>query len=227
MIYNRFLITANLFSNYFTLFPNVVFDVFKQMNPDQLQIIIQCIMWGMEHYEGAISETSAQTLHSLLSNIRQDRKVATKFYHAYLKIILQKLLQTMTDDLHKSVFPLLCDILRQICVDIQNPNVCDDLMASSTSGNGGMTDEGGNTNPNVRHVGQLWSKLLSERFPNLTQQDINNFIMNCFKIALQTKDTKPVHSSSESENAPPFMQQCQDLLVQIKEVHQIKKGSEK
>ena len=202
------------------------FNVFEQMNKEQMQLVINCIMWAHEHIDHQITQYGIKTLSQFLKHIRQitiqqdNGGLITMFYQNFIFLILEKLIHVMTDTLHKSSFAEMCYTLKSICNDI-----------NTNKHLGKLYQDGSNYPSNYEYVASQLSQYIQNKFQHLTNDVTQKFIIGLFQLANNnnnnnggfTPNTSPSkHSSSGNNNSrsnDPYVQHCEDFLVAIRSVH--------
>ena len=159
--------------------------------PSNMQkLVIDSIVWAIKHTERNISETGLEILLALLRNVSSNAQIAQPFYVAFMLPLIQDVFGVLTDRLHKSGFKLQASILMHLCHTTQLGQITAPLHSL-----GGSVD-----NPQFlkEHLGGL----LVKAFPNVTKQQVSNFVYGLFDVSLD-------------QNA--FKQHLRDFLITIKE----------
>ena len=213
---NIFQSTLNMIQSSMDQFPDHRYSFFKflysvtnncfliiiQMNNEQLTLIIQCILWGIEHIDTNICDTSIKTTELFLKNIKKLNNYTIIFYQNYLFQILEKLFNVMTDTLHKSIFPDICKVLYLIFNDIQQINI-------------NFNQNNNNSKNQNDYIANQIQIFLNNKFNHLTNDVINNFILGLFKI------TNNNNNNNNNQNYNIFIKHCNDFLIQIKKIHHV------
>ena len=173
--------------------------------PSHQKMVVDSIVWAFKHTDRAISEMGLEILQDLLKNIssgtqgesaQQGEEFAQGFYQGFLLSLIQEILGIMTDRLHKSGFKLQAGILMSLFHLVQTGQVKIPLFDTEQFPQ--MTD---NTMFLKEHVGHL----LLEAFPNLTTQQIVDFVSGCFDVNVDLSG---------------FKQHLRDFLINVKEYSQ-------
>jgi exportin-1 len=125
-------------------------------------------------------------------NVGRAPNVAQAFYQQYLLSLIQDVFAVMTDRLHKSGFKMHATLLRTMFHIVQNNQVTVPLFDPSTQ-------PPGTTNQSFLR-GHI-SNLLVASFPNLTRNQVHNFVEGMF-------DTKM--------DLPTFKTHLRDFLIELK-----------
>jgi exportin-1 len=125
-------------------------------------------------------------------NVGHAPNVAQAFYQQYLLSLIQDVFAVMTDRLHKSGFKMHATLLRTMFHMVQNNQVTVPLFDPATQ-------PPGTTNQSFLrdHI----SNLLVASFPNLTRNQVHNFVEGMF-------DTKM--------DLPTFKTHLRDFLIELK-----------
>jgi exportin-1 len=159
--------------------------------PAQMQkLVIDSIVWAIKHTERNISETGLEILLALLRNVSSNAQVAQPFYQAFMLPLIQDVFGVLTDRLHKSGFKLQAAILMHMCHSTQLGQITAPLHSLGP----GMD--------NAQFLKEHLGGLLVKAFPNVTKQQVANFVYGLFDVSLD-------------QNA--FKQHLRDFLITIKE----------
>lgn len=203
------------------------FNVFLNMNNEQISMIINCILWAEEHIDIKICEIGVQTLYEFIKNIKRfgngDGKLVHQFYKNFTIIILKKIINVMTDTLHKSIFPQICRVFKLLMNDIQNEAIVGQLYV-------GDDDHKIQYNNNKEFIAHQLNDYFLEQFPHLTNDVNQNLIIGFFQLSTDELDGNFMNGvqniningndgQMKKKKVNVFQQHCEDFLVQIKTVH--------
>ena len=151
---------------------NNCFQGLFNMPLPQQKLLVDSIVWAFKHTERNISETGLDILQELLNNIAPHPQISQPFYMTFLLPLIQDIMVVMTDRLHKSGFKIQAAILMHIFHQVQLGHVA--------------IPNGGPSNPdNAAFLKEHVANLLMASFPNLTKNQVVNFVIGLFDT---TKD---------------------------------------
>ena len=180
-------------ANLFNLLRAINHHCFPALLTDQgnFTLIIESIKWAFKHTERTVAETGLEILHELLLNVSQVPDAAKQpFYRAFVLPLIQDVLAVMTDRLHKSGFKMHATLLRHLFHLVEAGHVTVPLF------------DGGNYPTNQAFMREHVANLLKSSFPNLTHQQVVDFVVGCFDLRM---------------DLPSFKTHLRDFLVQLKE----------
>lgn len=162
--------------------------------PAHLQkLVIDSVVWAIKHTERNISETGLEILLALLQNVSANRQIAQPFFITFMLPLIQDVFGVLTDRLHKSGFKLQASILMHLChATLQQGLIVEPLHTM------GPTSHLSNSQFLQDHLGGL----LVKAFPNVTKQQVGNFVQGLFNLSMDEATFK-VH--------------LRDFLIAIKE----------
>ncbi|KAH8058484.1 hypothetical protein JL721_9505 [Aureococcus anophagefferens] len=147
---------------------------------------------GVKHTERNVADTGLEILYELLLNVGRTVDDAKQpFYRAFVLPLIQDVLAVMTDRLHKSGFKMHATLLRHLFHLVEAGHVTAPLFDDPTkypSNQAFLRD----------HV----ANLLSTSFPNLSRQQIVDFVVGLFDLRM---------------DLPTFKTHLRDFLIQLKE----------
>ena len=159
--------------------------------PEHHKLVVDSVVWAFKHTERTVAETGLEILHELLLNVSQVPDAAKQpFYRAFVLPLIQDVLAVMTDRLHKSGFKMHATLLRHLFHLVEAGHVTVPLF------------DGGNYPTNQAFMREHVANLLKSSFPNLTHQQVVDFVVGCFDLRM---------------DLPSFKTHLRDFLVQLKE----------
>jgi len=171
------------------------FQALFSIPPASFNLIIDSIVWAFKHTERNISETGLNILLEMLKNIAAaGQEVSNAFYKTYFLTLLQDVFYVLTDTFHKSGFKLQAAILMHMFGTIESGAITIPLWDSNTIKDPTMT--------NQRFIREFVITMLRSAFPNLTGNQITNFVIGLF---------------DPNKDLTIFKNHLRDFLVQLKE----------
>jgi len=165
------------------------FPALKAMGPDSFKVVVHSIIWAFKHQMRNISEIGLEITLKLLEQINTDAPdVINSFYQTYFLHLLQDLFFILTDTFHKSGFKKQAQIMTTMFSMVEGGRVTAPLGPDASVDNRTF----------MRHY---VAELLSKSFPNLTQNDVQNFVLGMFQM----------------KDFDSFCNHLRDFLVQLKE----------
>jgi len=166
------------------------FPAFFMIPEQHFKLVIDSIVWAFKHTMRNIAETGLHILEELWKNISQS-EVSTAFYKTYFLSLLQDLFVVLTDTFHKSGFKMQATMIQRMIQSVENMDVVKCPLNTVDP-----------TMDNKVFLRQHVMNLLSVSFPNLTKQQVQEFVFGLF--AFRIGDIK-------------FQSHLHDFLVRIKE----------
>jgi exportin-1 len=133
---------------------NNCFDVFVQLEAENFQTIISCLLWALRHEIMSIHEVGMGAIIAFLTNINRQRDYMEAFYKAFFIKIFNEVLFVATDGLHQNGFSDQAKCLFLLIA------VAGQLPFPLLDG----------TEDNLTQLYGHTAKLMSEEFKNLTLQ---------------------------------------------------------
>jgi len=156
------------------------------------KLIVDSVVWAFKHTERTVAETGLEILHELLLNVGRTADAAKQpFYRSFVPALIQDVLAVTTDRLHKSGFKMHATLLRHLFHLVEAGHVTVPLYET----------EGAYPN-NQAFLRDHVAALLASSFPNLTRQQIVDFVVGLFDLRM---------------DLPTFKTHLRDFLVQLKE----------
>lgn len=120
--------TLSLISNDFSSYPDhrVNFFIFLKavvetcfmallsVPKEQLETVINCMIWSIKHELTSIYEVGLESLLALISKVNTSIELANSFYKVYFMRMFTDVLSVLTDKLHANGFDLQMQILRTL-----------------------------------------------------------------------------------------------------------------
>eukprot|EP00818_Percolomonas_sp_WS_P000424 CAMPEP_0117443390 /NCGR_PEP_ID=MMETSP0759-20121206/4670_1 /TAXON_ID=63605 /ORGANISM="Percolomonas cosmopolitus, Strain WS" /LENGTH=1065 /DNA_ID=CAMNT_0005235363 /DNA_START=185 /DNA_END=3382 /DNA_ORIENTATION=+ len=151
------------------------FQVFFQMEGSDFQLTINSVLWAIKHHNRQSYETGLMMLDELLTNIEQqtNQHLVNEFYKSFFSPILTDIFGVLTDTMHMSGFKYESSILRKL-IGIVSVN------ALSVP----LFDPSKERYPDNRTYSQTFiANRLTNAFPNLRKDEIQNFVVSMFQTA--------------------------------------------
>lgn len=145
---------------------NHCFRVLLSLNPAQLKLIMDSIVWAFRHTERNVAETGLNLLKDLLQQFSMSQ-FATQFYQTYYLTLLQEIFAVMTDTFHKPGFKLHAHILHHLFAILSSPAITGPLWDLTKAPVNAYPD-------NATYVRQHITQFLTGAFPNLTPQQVRH-----------------------------------------------------
>lgn len=101
--------------NFFVFLKSTVdkcFESLLSIPPEQLETIINCMVWSIRHQLISDYEVGLESLLALLSKVNTSLDLANQFYLKYFMRIFNDVLYVLIDKLHENGFELQMQILR-------------------------------------------------------------------------------------------------------------------
>ncbi|KIW05163.1 uncharacterized protein PV09_03714 [Verruconis gallopava] len=162
------------------------FPALLKLDGRQFKLIIDACMWASKHDNREVEGAGLLMCNELISNMSEtDPQICNTFFENFFTSILQDVFFVLTDSDHKSGFKSQANLLAKMfwlveSNKLQGPIYTPDQAPQGTS--------------NRDFLRQFVGTLLSNAFPNLSPQQINNFIdgllanntdQNRFKLILR------------------------------------------
>lgn len=168
-------------TNYFQLISNIVqycFQALFTLSGDNFKVVINSILWGIQHQAPKIAEICLNTLANIIKNINSNQELINQFYSVFLKQICGDIFLVLTDSLHKSGFKLQAEILRQLIFIINSKQL---NVAIETS----CTD-------NKIYIRDYLITALIKSFPNMSKVNVAAFVDEMFAKCIDWESFKTV-----------------------------------
>jgi exportin-1 len=172
---------------------NNCFPALISLQPQHFKLVVDSIVWGLKHQMRNVSEMGLNTLYELFEHVEK-ANVANQFYQAYYLPLLTDILAAMTDTFHKSGFALQVRLLQHMFSVVVSGTLSAPLWDSAR--HTGIND-------NVTFMQQYMAHTLGEAFPNLTANQVQQFVIGVMQLCLK--------------DAAQFKEHMRDFLVQIQE----------
>jgi len=163
------------------------------MSPQNLKLIIDSIVWAFKHTMRNIADTGLNILLELLDNMEKSN-ASNAFYQTYFLNLLQDLFYVLTDTFHKQGFKLQASLLLKMFNAVESGRISAPLWDATKIIDPSMT--------NQKFLRQYVANLLGSSFKNLTQQQVNDFVLGLFDL---------------NKDLAHFKTHLRDFLVKIKE----------
>lgn len=181
MIGTDFLCYPDHRMNYFQLISNIVqycFQALFMLGADSFKVIINSILWGIQHQAPKIAEICLNTLVNILKNINSNQELINQFYSVFLKQICGDIFLVLTDSLHKSGFKLQAEILRQLIFVIESKQLNVAIEASCPD--------------NKMYIRDYLITALITSFPNMSKVNVTAFVDEMFAKCIDWESFKTV-----------------------------------
>lgn len=171
------------------------FQSFFQISSGVFKLIIDSVLWAVKHQHTHIFETGLNILLEMLTNVSRisDVNAQSSFYRSFFLSILHDVFYVLTDTMHKSAFDIEAAILFHLFGILQTGKVS--VPVYDTTGMQSLPS-------NQDYIKNDLANMLPKTFPNLTPQQVYNFITALFE---------------SSNNEEQFKVRLRDFLVQMKE----------
>ncbi|CAI5490079.1 unnamed protein product [Closterium sp. Naga37s-1] len=182
---------------FFSLLRAIACHCFRSLftlSPQQLKLVMDSIVWAFRHTERNIAETGLNLLLEMLSNF-QNSEFCNQFHQTYFLTIEQEIFAVLTDTFHKPGFKLHTLILQHLFCLADSGVLTQPLWDVATLGPTAFPS-------NAAFVCDYTVKLLSTSFPNMTPQEITQFVSGLMTAKADTAT---------------FKNHLRDFLVQSKE----------
>ncbi|KAL7003798.1 Exportin-1 [Sarracenia purpurea var. burkii] len=169
------------------------FPALVRLLSQQLKLVMDSIIWAFRHTERNIAETGLNLLLEMLKNF-QASEFCNQFYRTYFVTIEQETFAVLTDTFHKPGFKLHVLVLQHLFCLTESGSLTEPLWDVTT-----VPYPYPNNSIFVR---EYTTKLLGTSFPNMTTNEVTQFVSGLF----------------ESRNdLSTFKNHIRDFLVQSKE----------
>lgn len=183
--------------NFFSLLhaiTNFCFKCLFSMSPEQVQLVMDSIVWAFRHTERNVAETGLQLLLDLLQHFGES-DYATGFHQRYYFRLMQETFAVLTDTFHKPGFKLHARILHHLfAIVIQGDVIRAPLWD--------VQDKGADAYPsNAMYARNAVTELLCKSFPNMQKPQVEACVNGMF----------------EYREFSQFKHHLRDFLVQTKQ----------
>jgi len=169
------------------------FPALFSIPPEHQKLVVDSVVWAMQHTERNISETGLEILHELLLNVGRTPNVAQGFYQLFLLPLIRDVFVVLTDRGHKSGFKMHATLLLLMCHLVQMNQVTVPLFDVSTAPPG---------QTNAAFLREYISNMLMSSFSNLTKNQVKVFVEGMFDLNM---------------DLPTFKTHLRDFLIELKE----------
>jgi exportin-1 len=176
---------------------NTCFHVLFEMSSEQLQLVVDSIIWAVRHTERNVADVGLKLLFEMLQRFEKKLQDSTKFYRNYYRTLVHEVFAVLTDTFHKSGFKLHVRILHHLFHLVQDTGPIKILLWEKDSVTYGAAPSASN---NKEHVKGYLMDLLTRSFPNLQQLQIHAVVEGLFCL----------------HDVGAFEQHVRDFLVQIR-----------
>ncbi|KAK3239812.1 Exportin-1, partial [Cymbomonas tetramitiformis] len=175
---------------------NNCFQALLTLSPDNLQLIINSIVWAFRHTERNVAETGLILLLELLQQF-QKSEFMNQFHQTYFLTIVQEIFAVMTDTFHKPGFKLHAQILQHMLQASLSPQLSQPLWDVAGTPGGAAAYPN-----NAAFVRQHIIQLLTTAFPNVSAPQVTLFMDALFEA---------------KNDLSAFKDRLRDFLVQSRE----------
>ncbi|KAG7810452.1 hypothetical protein KL921_002947 [Ogataea angusta] len=171
------------------------FNALVQFPPESFQSFIDAILWAFKHNNRDVENTGLTLCVELLKNIEDlgSNAFAIGFYKNFYFPILSDIFYVLTDSDHKAGFRLQSQLLAKLLELVLENKITEPIYQKDAAPEG---------TPNSLYLKEYIANMLISVFPQLNQEQVNNFLQALF-------------SSYNQQNK--FRGTLRDFLVQIKE----------
>lgn len=155
--------------------------------------VVDAVAFAIKHTERNVAETGLEMMLELLQNVDRHDSISQEFYQQFLLQLIQDVLYVMTDRLHKSGIKMHATLLKHMLHLVEMNKVVVPLFDVSAYAPG-------TTNPGF--LKEFIGNLILTQFPNLTKQQVENFILGIFDLKM---------------DVAAFKQHLRDFLVSLRE----------
>eukprot|EP00040_Diaphanoeca_grandis_P010671 m.54674 g.54674 ORF g.54674 m.54674 type:complete len:1076 (+) comp21955_c0_seq1:406-3633(+) len=167
------------------------FQAFAELNEQQFQMVINAIVWGLQHPIRHVAETSLRCMKVMLDNVARQPQFAQTFYSKFYLSIMEHLFQVMTDSVHYGELELHAVILADLFAILEAGDITAPLNTAVP------------TMPNQQFVLQFIGGKLKEAFPHLQDSQLEIITQGFVNY---------------NADMGKFKQHLRDFLVESKEV---------
>ncbi|KAK2956547.1 putative exportin 1B [Blattamonas nauphoetae] len=173
--------TLSMITNNFEDFPEhrlAFYTLFRALNadcpsgfpsivdPDQMKIVVDSILWGIKHADANIADIALDLLHTFIENMASSNKKES-FFNVYYVRIFCDVIGVMTDSFHKQGFRRQCLVLHTM-----SRLLTQNVIRQSFSPDASITNE--------QFVVNILLSTISTAFPHLLPIQIDSFIKLLF-----------------------------------------------
>jgi exportin-1 len=162
------------------------FPALLKLDGRQFKLIIDACMWASKHDNREVEGAGLLMCNELISNMSEtDPQICNTFFENFFTNILQDVFFVLTDSDHKSGFKSQANLLAKMFWLVESNKLQGPIYTAEQAPQG---------TSNRDFLRQFVGNLLSNAFPNLSTQQINNFIdgllatntdQNRFKLMLR------------------------------------------
>lgn len=162
------------------------FPALLKLDGRQFKLIIDACMWASKHDNREVEGAGLLMCNELISNMSEtDPSICNTFFENFFTNILQDVFFVLTDSDHKSGFKSQANLLAKMFWLVESNKLQGPIYTAEQAPQG---------TSNRDFLRQFVGNLLSNAFPNLSAQQINNFIdgllatnvdQNRFKLILR------------------------------------------
>jgi exportin-1 len=162
------------------------FPALLKLDGRQFKLIIDACMWASKHDNREVEGAGLLMCNELISNMSEtDPQICNTFFENFFTNILQDVFFVLTDSDHKSGFKSQANLLAKMFWLVESNKLQGPIYTAEQAPQG---------TSNRDFLRQFVGNLLSNAFPNLSAQQINNFIdgllqtntdQNRFKLILR------------------------------------------
>jgi len=183
-------------TNFFLLLQSInthCFTAFLNTKPEQIKLIYDSIIWGIQHTMRNVADTSLSILHLLLQNFVTIANAEQKqgFYQLYYLDVLKRIFGVLTDSSHSAGLSMHATILAYLFQIVENGILSFPLSADQPAGY-----------DNVLFVKEFVGNLLKTAFPHLTELQLKLTVVGFFNLDMDLAG---------------FKEHLRDFLVQTRE----------
>jgi len=164
--------------NFFGMLQSITkhcFPVLFAMSSDQLNLVMDSVVWAFRHTMRNVAETGLSLLEDLIFHF-SNSAVVLQFYQVYYIKIMREIFSVLTDTFHKPGFKQQCKILHLLFMTIQNQALVKGPIWD-------VENNGPTAYPsNAAYVAEYVYSLLHDSFPNMMPQQIQVCIAGMFDI---------------------------------------------
>ena len=152
------------------------------LQPVQLKLVMDSVVWAFRHTERNVAETGLQLLIELMASFEKSDR-ANEFFQAYFLSVMREIFAVLTDTFHKPGFKLHCSVLQFLFTLVLSNNALTQPLWDAAAVPGGV----GAYPSNAEFVREQTKSLLTASFPNMKPADVAGFVNGMFELS-QKKD---------------------------------------
>eukprot|EP00803_Ostreobium_quekettii_P010458 evm.model.scf_31.9 EVM.evm.TU.scf_31.9 scf_31:180059-191953(+) len=154
---------------------NHCFPCLFNMSPEQVQLVMDSIVWAFRHTERNVADTGLQLLLDLLYRFGES-DFATGFHQRYYFKLMQEVFAVLTDTFHKPGFKLHARILQHLfSIVLKGDVIRSPLWDVSMPGGAAAYPN------NAAYARDAVTKLLCASFPNMHKQQVEACVTGMFE----------------------------------------------